>query len=80
MCTQSPFFHAQISWDDTPQGDENLHEVIFCEFDSEEDLRPNGFKDDDIFHYGLTLEKAKSIIGKSGYDSGEGDFTIQEIM
>ena len=80
MSLKSPFFRALISWDDIPQGDHNLHEVIFCEFDSEDDLRPQDFKDDDLFHYGLSLEKAKHIVGKSGKESGEGEFTIQEII
>lgn len=77
---QTAFFKAVIVWDDEENTEEKHKEVLFCAFEDETFLREIDPPDDDIFHYGLTLDKAKSIVGKSGLESGEGDFTIVAIV
>jgi len=76
---QPNFFTATIVWDDEPNIEENHQDYLFCAYDSEDDLKPTDPDDDDIFHYGLSYEEAFKIVGKTGSESGQGEFTIVSI-
>lgn len=72
------FFEATIVWEEE-NTEINHHHYLFCALNSEDELTPQqSYEDNDIFHYGITYEQAKALVGKQCSETGE-DFMIVEV-